>query len=99
MIKQQQIIDKANEDFVKLKARMLHLGKEKIFQQSEKIEISKIIRRFLTNPEIVFNTSIKHVLIDMDNIYDVFYQHYKSLPEDTKVEDFFIDVIDKYKFD
>ncbi len=97
MIKQQQIIDKANEDFVKFKARLLHLGKEKIFQQSEKIEMSKIVRRFLTSPEVVFDSMIKHQLLDMDNIYDVFYQYYKTLPQDFRIEDFFVEVLNKYK--
>lgn len=100
MIKQQDIIDKANEDFVKFKARQLHLGKEKIFQQSEKINLAKKVRRFLTDSTNIFDNLISHQLIDMENVYDVFYKYYKEMQKSTDkidIEDLFMTVINNYQ--
>ena len=78
MLKQQDLINKANEDFVKFKARLMHLGKEQVFQQSEKIELAKKVRRMLTYPNQMMDNITYHKFMDMENIYDVFYKFYKE---------------------
>jgi len=101
MLKHQDIIEKANEDFVQLKARMLTLGKEKIFQQSEKIEFAKRFKRMIMDCEHPVDNHILHILIDMENIYDVFFDYYKStyirFPNLIDPEEIFLSVIENYK--
>lgn len=96
MLKTQDIVNKANEDFVKFKARLMHLGKEQIFQQSEKIEFSKKVRRYMTDTSRLYDNDICHTIIDMENIYDVFYNYYKENPR--TVEDVFISIITTYRY-
>lgn len=87
MFRQQDLIDKVNEDFVKLKARMLTMGKEKIFQQSEKIDFAKKLRRFLSNGVEDFCRPVLITFLEMENIYDTCFLYYK----DYKEEEFFSD--------
>lgn len=104
MLKQQDLIDKANDDFVKFKARLLYLGKEKIFQQSEKIEFAKTLKEELEYPFQIMDNDTLHALLDMDNIYDVFYRYYKprkhlfgTIPEHVKITEIFASIIFDYK--
>ena len=100
MLKQQDIINKANEDFVKFKARLMHLGKEQVFQQSEKIELAKKVRRMLTYPYQIMDNITYHKLMDMENIYDVFYKFYKEItyfPDEVELEDVFLNFVHKYE--
>lgn len=78
MVKQQDVIDKANEDFVKFKARLLYLGREKIFQQSEKIEFARRLKSEFDYPFQIMDNNTIRAILDMDNIYDVFYRYYKA---------------------
>ena len=96
MLKTQDVINKANEDFVKFKARLMHLGKEQIFQQSEKIEISKRARRLLIETNVIYDNDICHKFLDMENIYDVFYNYYKENPR--HLEDVLISIVANYKY-
>ena len=104
MIKQQDIIDKANDDFVKFKARLMYLGKEKIFQQSEKIEFAKRLKAELEYPFQVMDNATLHALLDMDNIYDVFYRYYKprkhifgAIPDFVKINEIFASIVFDYQ--
>lgn len=96
MLKTQDVINKANEDFVKFKARLMHLGKEQIFQQSEKIEIAKRVRRLMSATNRLYDNDICHKFLDMENIYDVFYNFYKEKP--CSLEDLLIRVIAEYRY-
>lgn len=101
MVKQQDITNKVNEDFVKFKARLMHLGKEQIFQQSDKITLAKKIRRSLSHLEA--DNKIYHLLLDMQNVYDVFYDYYKEMQgddilEEVEVADLITEVFNRYKY-
>lgn len=100
MLKQQDLTNKANEDFVKFKARLMHLGKEQVFQQSEKIELAKKVRRMLTYPYQYMDNIVYHKFMDMENIYDVFYKYYKErpyVPEEVELEDVFLNIAHNYE--
>lgn len=101
MIKQQDVINKANEDFVKFKARLMHLGKEQIFQQSDKINFAKKFRRVLAADNMIIDNISSLKIIDMENVYDVFYNFYKEkydfLSEDLSFDHFLMSTLLKYE--
>lgn len=102
MLKTQDVINKANEDFVKFKARLMHIGKEQIFQQSDKISFAKKLRRVLSADNVQYDNFTMHAIIDMENVYDVFYKDYKEMQEqnavplDIELDNLFMKVIHKY---
>lgn len=61
-----------------MKARFLYLGREKIFQQSNKIEFAKKLRRELTAPNVMHDDNTLRALLEEENIYDTAYRYYKK---------------------
>ena len=72
------------------------MGKEQIFQQSEKIEIAKRVRRMITATNQIYDNDICHKFLDMENIYDVFYNFYKENPR--SLDDVLISIVANYKY-
>ena len=62
--------------------------------------MAKKVRRFLTDSTNIFDNLISHQLIDMENVYDVFYKYYKEMQKSTDkidIEDLFMTVINNYQ--
>lgn len=96
MYKTQDIINKANEDFIKYKGRLMYLGKDKLFEQGEKINLAKKVKEMLTQKEMSYDNSIMRTIMEMENIYDTFYMYYKrkyTMPASVELSDLFQDVI------
>ncbi len=103
MITTKDIVNKANDDYIKFKARLLYSGKEDIFNQSEKIQLAKKVKELLTATNVQYDNYISHALIDMDNVYDVFYKVYKKkyksdTPAFVQLDCLFQSVVFDYKY-
>lgn len=102
MINYKNIKDKAKEDYIKLKAKILECSKIQIINSSELIIFAKLLKTHIRNGNYILLKKDFIKLITMENIYLAAYEYYRENNETLEtihIPLFFYDFLKSYEME